>query len=68
MLLKCAASHQDINLALLNWSNTPQEGSKLTPTQLMYGRKTKSLLISTPNQLNKTPNLNKFEEIITERK
>ena len=68
ILLKCVASNQDVDLALLNWSSTPQEGTKLTPTQLMYGRKTNSLLISTPNQLNKTPNLTKFQEIVTKKK
>ena len=42
--------------------NTPGEKTKLTPTQLMYGRKTKTQLISTPNQLYKTQNIDKFIE------
>ena len=47
MMIKCNLSNQDYQLAVLNWKNTPMEGTKVSPVQVMFGRKTRTVLLST---------------------
>jgi len=48
---KCIATHEDPYLGLLNLRNTPVEGINMSPTQLMFGRRTKSILPTTVRNL-----------------
>ena len=41
---KSAAAGTDPFLALLEWRNTPREGYKLSPAQILFGRRTRSKL------------------------
>ena len=51
MLRKCKASKEDPYLGLLNIRNTPTEGMATSPAQRLFGRRTKTLLPTTHNQL-----------------
>ena len=51
LMKKCIAAHEDPYLGLLNVRNTPVEGINLSPTQLMFGRRTKSTLPTTIQNL-----------------
>ena len=51
MLRKCKASREDPYLGLLNIRNTPSEGMTTSPAQGLFGRRTKTLLPTTHNQL-----------------
>ena len=51
LMKKCIAAHEDPYLGLLNLRNTPVEGINLSPTQLMFGRRTKSTLPTTIQNL-----------------
>jgi len=51
LMRKCIAAHEDPYLGLLNLRNTPVEGINLSPTQLMFGRQTKSTLPTTVQNL-----------------
>jgi len=51
LMKKCIAAHEDPYLGLLNVRNTPVEGINLSPTQLMFGRRTKSTLPTTVQNL-----------------
>ena len=51
MLRKCKASREDPYLGLLNIRNTPSEGMATSPAQRLFGRRTKTLLPTTHNQL-----------------
>ena len=44
LLLKARADKGDPLLALLEWRNTPNEGMNASPTQLLYGRRTRTRL------------------------
>ena len=44
LLLKARADKRDPLLALLEWRNTPTEGMNASPTQLLYGRRTRTRL------------------------
>ena len=44
LMKKCQVSNQDPYLALLNLRNTPQEGIESTPTQRIFGRRTRTIL------------------------
>ena len=50
LLKKSKAARSDIYLALLEWRNTPSEGLTSSPTQRMFGRRTRTL-IPTTNEL-----------------
>ena len=39
-----ANTNSDFHLALLDWRNTPTEGTKSSPAQRMFGRRTRTLL------------------------
>jgi hypothetical protein len=41
---KAAAAGSDPLLGLLEWRNTPREGTECTPVQLLFGRNTRSHL------------------------
>ena len=47
-------------MTTLNWRNTPTEGCGISPAEIMFGRKTKSILISTDSQIQKKPDIEKF--------
>ena len=51
LLKKAADANLDPYLALLDWRNTPSENLKLSPAQLMFGRRTRTLMLSTPTLL-----------------
>jgi hypothetical protein len=44
ILLRTKKSNGDLDLALLEWRNTPTEGLGSSPAQRLFGRRTKSLL------------------------
>ena len=44
LLMKGRADKRDPLLALLEWRNTPTEGMHASPSQLLYGRRTRSRL------------------------
>ena len=44
LLLKSRADKRDPLLGLLEWRNTPTEGMDASPTQLLYGRRTRTRL------------------------
>ena len=44
LLMKARADKQDPLLALLEWRNTPTEGMHASPSQLLYGRRTRTRL------------------------
>ena len=50
MLKKCKQAGEDINLAMLEWRNTPIEGLG-SPAQLLMGRRLQTVLPSTHKQL-----------------
>ena len=47
LMKKAAESNTDPLLALLEWRNTPTETSEVAPTQVMFGRRTRTLLPTT---------------------
>ena len=51
LLRKCKATGEDPYLGLLNIRNTPPEGMTTSPAQRLFGRRTKTLLPTTNNQL-----------------
>ena len=51
LLRKCKAAGEDPYLGLQNIRNTPSEGMTRNPAQRMFGRRTKTLLPTTNNQL-----------------
>ena len=58
----------DFQLAILNWRNTPSEGSKYSPVQKLQSRRTKSLLPATDNMLQPTLTEGVQNEIAQKRK
>ena len=44
LLMKARADKRDPLLALLEWRNTPTEGMHASPSQLLYGRRTRTRL------------------------
>ena len=44
LLMKARADKRDPLLALLEWRNTPTEGMHASPSQLLYGRRTRTCL------------------------
>ena len=48
---KASDAGSDPFLALLDWRNTPSEKLKASPAQIMFGRRTRTLMPSTPQLL-----------------
>ena len=51
IMRKCTSTNDDYFLALLNHRNTPSVGLNTSPAQRLMGRRTKTTLPSTQNQL-----------------
>ena len=51
MMQKCYEGHEDHYLGLLNLRNTPQEGLSTSPAQRLMGRRTRTLIPTTPSLL-----------------
>ena len=51
LLKKATDAGIDIYLELLEWRNTPSEQLKLSPAQIMFGRRTRSLFPTAPQLL-----------------
>jgi hypothetical protein len=51
MMKKCNLNKEDPYIALLNLRNTPQEGSVYSPAQRLMGRRTRTLLPTSPKLL-----------------
>ena len=51
LITKAVRSGRDPNLALLEYRNTPTAGLDSSPVQRMFGRRTRTLLPTTPNML-----------------
>jgi hypothetical protein len=51
MMRKCHANHEDPYLGLLSLRNTPVEGLGVSPSQRLFGRRTKTTMPTTYNNL-----------------
>src|SRR5690606_25726391 len=51
LLLKANKENRDVNLALLEFRNTPTSATRLSPAQRLFGRRTRTLLPTHPSQL-----------------
>ena len=51
MMCKCAQNKEDPYLGLLNLRNTPIEIHKHSPSQLLFGRRTRTLIATDENRL-----------------
>ena len=67
-LMKKASNASDVQLAILNWRNTPSEGSRYSPVQKLQSRRTKSLLPATDAMLQPKIAQGVQEEITQKRK
>ena len=47
LIRKASKDHQDPYLSILNWRNTPTEGSEYSPAQKLHSRRTRTLLPTT---------------------
>jgi len=56
ILRKCQADRQDPHLGLLNLRNTPNEGLTTSPSQRLFGRRTRTLLPTMDKSLQPTGN------------
>ena len=63
LLKKAKRSHQDIQLIILNWRNTPTEGNHWSPVQKLQYRQTKTLLLITTKLLQPKVATNVTEDI-----
>ena len=55
LLKRCKAANEDPYIGLLNLRNAPNEGTDLSPVQMLFGRRTKSIIPMTNEKLS-TPN------------
>lgn len=67
LMSKALESKSDPFLALLDYRNTPTEGSSSSPSQVLFGRRTRSLLPCVQKFL-KTPSTNEARERLTRDK
>ena len=67
LMTKAADEGLDPYLALLDWCNTPSEHSLLSPSQLLFGRRTRTKL-PIAQQLLRTPNTDIASQASTESK
>jgi len=67
LMTKAAADNYDPFLALLDWRNTPSEQLGPSPVQLMFGRRTRTLLPSS-NKLLVTPSGGQAHKALTAAK
>lgn len=51
IMKKCATAHEDPYMGLLNMRNTPTEGLGISPVQRLFGRRTKTAIPTTFNNL-----------------
>ena len=55
ILKKCSMSKTDVALAVIEWRNTPIDGLGYSPAQILQGRRLRSTIPTTPNQLRAKP-------------
>ena len=67
LMTKALEDHKDPFLALLDWRNTPSETLKLSPAQIMFGRRTRTLM-PTSNRLLETPSSKQNQAALTRSK
>ena len=51
LMIKCAKAREDPYIGLLNLRNTPTEGLRTSPAQMIFGRRTKTLIPTNSNRL-----------------
>lgn len=61
LMQKACESNSDPHLALLDWRNTPSEQLHNSPTQILFGRRTRTRL-PMPNILLKTPHCDQIQK------
>jgi hypothetical protein len=66
IIKKCKKDNSDLYLAVLEWRNTPVSGLG-SPTQISYGRRTRSLVPTTNSQLRPKPIMVKLTDVLADR-
>jgi len=51
LLTKSEKDHQDVQLAILEWQNTPTDSSNKSPVQKLHSRRTRTLLLTAESLL-----------------
>lgn len=67
ILKKCANAGADVSLAVLEWRNTPIKGLGVSPAQILQGRRLRSSLPTTNNQLRPKPISHKLTPALEEK-
>ena len=67
LLKKANTDNTDIQLAILNWRNTPTESSLYSPSQKLHSRRTRKMIPTTKELLQPEVAKNVVEEIRTRR-
>jgi len=67
LMMKAVEDKQDPFLALLDWRNTPSEELQLSPAQIMFGRRTRTLM-PTSNGLLETPSSQQTQAALSRSK
>ena len=67
LMMKAVEDKQDPFLALLDWRNTPSETLKLSPVQIMFGCRTRTLM-PTSNGLLETPSSQQTQAALSRSK